>query len=205
MSKKQKILFKITIILMLLSIVGSFFIGIEIQKRKNEDTISNLKTAYENEKAEALASQNESISVGGAITYKNKSIQQNISSASNLTTLVEGLKVTGLDAILDQPGSYTIFAPDNTAFEKLTKETVTDLLKPENKEHLKNILNYHIVKGKIKLDALSDGMIIKTIDGKDLKIKIFNDKIMVNEGFVILSDSESSNGILHILDTVLLP
>lgn len=190
---------------MLLSIVSSFFIGIEIQKRKNEDTISNLKTAYENEKAEALASQNESISVGGAITYKNKSIQQNISSASNLTTLVEGLKVTGLDAILDQPGSYTIFAPDNTAFEKLTKETVTDLLKPENKEHLKNILNYHIVKGKIKLDALSDGMIIKTIDGKDLKIKIFNDKIMVNEGFVILSDSESSNGILHILDTVLLP
>lgn len=121
------------------------------------------------------------------------------------TTLVAALSAADLVATLEGTGPFTIFAPTNAAFEKLPAGTVDGLVKPENKEKLSGILTYHVVSGNVKAADLSDGQVIKTINGQDLKVSIKDGNVMINGAKVTAADLSGSNGVVHVVDSVLMP
>lgn len=135
---------------------------------------------------------------------------------NDLTTLVSSLKAADLATMLSEPGNYTVFAPSNQAFEKLTQEQRDDLMKPENKEQLKGILQYHVIEGKITSDQLADaiknnksGYKVKTVNGDELTFTMSGDQYVIKDGSgkkgqVILGNQEASNGIVYLIDTVLM-
>jgi uncharacterized surface protein with fasciclin (FAS1) repeats len=120
------------------------------------------------------------------------------------TTLVTALKAADLVDALSKDGPFTVFAPTNEAFNKLPTGTLDILLKPANKGDLANILKYHVSLGLFKADNFIDGQIIGQINGNDVKMSVKNGKIMINEATVITSIN-ASNGIVHVIDGVLLP
>ena len=121
-----------------------------------------------------------------------------------LSTLVAAVKAAGLVETLQGTGPFTIFAPTNKAFEKLPAGTVESLLKPENKSKLVAILTYHVVPGKV-LAADVKSMKAKTVNGKELDIKVSSTGVMVGKAKVIKTDLIGSNGVIHVVDTVILP
>lgn len=146
------------------------------------------------------------VEVGGAMMVPNLNIVQNAANANNVTTLVAAVKAAGLVATLSGPGPFTVFAPTNDAFNKLPSGTVSTLLKPENKAALADILEYHVVSGTYKSSDLKDGMVLTSVEGKQLKIANVNGKITINGvAMVQTADVISSNGVTHVIDTVLLP
>ncbi|MEO6729062.1 MAG: fasciclin domain-containing protein [Candidatus Dojkabacteria bacterium] len=145
------------------------------------------------------------VMVGGALMTPDKNIVENASNANNVTTVVAAVKAAGLVSTLEGAGPFTVFAPNNAAFDKLPAGTVDTLLKPENKATLTGILTYHVVSGKYKLDDLKDGMMLTTVNGKQIKISIVNGKTMVNGAGIETSDVISSNGVTFVIDTVLMP
>jgi uncharacterized surface protein with fasciclin (FAS1) repeats len=126
---------------------------------------------------------------------------------SNFTTLVAAVKAAGLVDALSGPGPLTVFAPTNDAFAKLPAGTVETLLKPENKARLVAILTYHVLAGKVMAaDALKlDGKAAKTLNGQDIAISVKDGSVLINGGKVIIPDVAASNGVIHAIDTVLLP
>ena len=122
-----------------------------------------------------------------------------------VTTLVTAIKAAGLVDTLKKPGPYTVFAPTNDAFAKLPKGTLEDLLKPENKDKLTAILTYHVHAGNGILAKDVKTMDLKTVQGKDLKIKVEGGKVWVNNAQVIKTDVVCSNGVIHWIDAVVLP
>jgi len=126
------------------------------------------------------------------------------SSASNFKTLVTAIKAAGLVKTLQGKGPFTVFAPTDEAFAKLPAGTVEDLLKPENKEKLTAILTYHVVPGRV-MAADVKTMQAKTVNGADLSIVLEDGKVTVNTAKVIKTDVAASNGVIHIIDTVLMP
>lgn len=148
----------------------------------------------------------EGVMVGGALMVQSKDIVDNAVNASNVTTLVAAVKAAGLVDTLKGPGPFTVFAPTNAAFAKLPAGTVDSLLKPENKAKLVNILTYHVVAGRYTSADLTDGMVLKTVEGKTIKINKVQGKIMVNGTAVVeTADVISSNGVTFVIDSVLLP
>ena len=155
--------------------------------------------------------------VGGAAMYASKTIVQNASAASNLTTLVAAVKAADLVETLSGPGPFTVFAPTNAAFAKLPDGTVTTLLKPENKAQLAGILTYHVVPGKITakaaLAAIKAGggkATLTTVQGEALTARVTNGKIVLTDAkggksTVTTADVMQSNGVVHVVDTVLMP
>jgi uncharacterized surface protein with fasciclin (FAS1) repeats len=133
---------------------------------------------------------------------KNDIVQTAI-SAGNFTTLVTALTEAGLVDALEGKGPFTVFAPTDEAFEKLPEGTLASLLK--DKEALKNVLLYHVVSGDITSQQITKLNDAKTLNGSDIKIKIDDGKVMVNDSQVIGADVMASNGIIHVIDTVLLP
>jgi uncharacterized surface protein with fasciclin (FAS1) repeats len=127
------------------------------------------------------------------------------SSAGTFKTLVAAVQAAGLADTLSGPGPFTVFAPTDAAFAKLPPGTVDSLLKPENLPKLKAILLYHVVAGSVKSSALSDGEVVKTVGGKSLKISIAGGVVKVNDATVTTADVVASNGVIHVIDTVLLP
>ena len=121
-----------------------------------------------------------------------------------LSTLVAAVKAAGLVDTLQGKGPFTIFAPTNKAFEKLPEGTVETLLKPENKAKLVAILTYHVVPGKV-MAADVKTMKAKTVNGKEVDIKVGLDGVMVGKAKVIKTDLIGSNGVIHVVDTVILP
>ena len=123
-----------------------------------------------------------------------------------LSTLVAAVQAGDLvEALSDESAQLTVFAPTNDAFAAI-QETVDTLLLPENKEDLQNVLQYHVVSGKVMSSDLSDGMEVTALNGDTLTITISEDgKVMVNDAEVILADVETSNGVVHVIDTVLVP
>ena len=121
-----------------------------------------------------------------------------------LSTLVAAVKAAGLVETLQGKGPFTIFAPTNKAFEKLPAGTVESLLKPENKDKLIAILTYHVVPGKV-LAADVKTMKVKTVNGKEVNIKVSPAGVMVGQAKVIKTDLIGSNGVIHVVDTVILP
>lgn len=121
-----------------------------------------------------------------------------------ISTFSSALQSVDLNDLLDRPGPYTIFAPSNDAFKKLSPETLANLLKPENKEKLKAILKSHIVPGKILASDVKETTLY-SIDGKPVVIKIVGKEVTVNGAKVTKTDIVGSNGVIHIIDTVIVP
>jgi len=126
------------------------------------------------------------------------------SGAGIFKTLCAAVTAAGLIPTLQSPGPFTVFAPTDDAFAKLPAGTVEDLLKPENKEKLVAILTYHVVPGKV-MAADVKTMKAKTVNGKELSIKVEDGNVTVDNAKVIKTDVAASNGVIHVIDTVVLP
>lgn len=121
------------------------------------------------------------------------------------TTLVTAVKAAELVDVLSNAGPFTVFAPTNAAFEKLPAGTVEGLLKPDQKAALSNILEYHVYVGVIKTDAMRDGQVLGEVNGKNITISVKDGKYMINGKATIIASVPASNGIIHVIDEVLLP
>ena len=126
------------------------------------------------------------------------------SGAGSFNTLVAAVKAAGLVETLQGKGPFTVFAPTDEAFAKLPAGTVENLLKPENKAKLVAILTYHVVPGKV-MAADVKTMKAKTVNGQELSIKVAGGKVTVDNANVIKTDVAASNGVIHVIDTVVLP
>jgi uncharacterized surface protein with fasciclin (FAS1) repeats len=126
------------------------------------------------------------------------------SSAGSFNTLVAAVKAAGLVETLQGKGPFTVFAPTDEAFAKLPAGTVESLLKPENKDKLVAILTYHVVAGKVMAADVKTGK-VKTVNGKELDVKAWSGKVTVDGAKVTAADVAASNGVIHVIDTVVLP
>jgi uncharacterized surface protein with fasciclin (FAS1) repeats len=168
--------------------------------------------------AYAQQMSDKTVMVGGAPMYPSKNIIQNAVNSKDHTTLVAAVKAAGLVDTLEGPGPFTVFAPTNAAFAKLPDGTVANLLKPENKGTLTTVLTYHVVPGRMTavslMKAVKDGggeAHLKTVAGEDLVVKQDGPgKLTVTDAKgdvanVTTADVLQSNGVIHVIDTVLLP
>jgi uncharacterized surface protein with fasciclin (FAS1) repeats len=144
------------------------------------------------------------ISLAGEQSQK-KDIVDTAVSAGNFKTLAAALKAADLVDTLKGAAPFTVFAPTDEAFAKLPAGTLEDLLKPENKEKLAAILTYHVVPAKAMAKDVSAMTSAKTVNGKVLTLKVEGGKVTVNGATVTKADIETSNGVIHVIDTVLLP
>lgn len=135
----------------------------------------------------------------------NPNVVQIAIGSKDHTTLVTAVKAAELVDALSNAGPFTVFAPTNAAFDALPKGTVEDLLKPENKEKLATILQYHVYVGVLKTETMQDGQSLGMVDGGNVKITKRDGKIMVNDNAEIVSSIPASNGIIHVVNAVLLP
>src|SRR5580765_478191 len=142
---------------------------------------------------------------GNALAAEKKDIVDTAVAAGNFKTLAAALQAGGLVETLKGPGPFTVFAPTDEAFAKLPAGTVEELLKPENKEKLVAILTYHVVPAKAMAKDVAGMSSAKTVNGKELKLKVDGGKVMINDAVVTTADIETSNGVIHVIDTVLLP
>jgi uncharacterized surface protein with fasciclin (FAS1) repeats len=166
----------------------------------------------------AQSMSEKTVTVGGAPMYPSKNIVQNAVNSKDHTTLVAAVKAAGLVDTLSGPGPFTVFAPTNAAFAKLPAGTVDNLLKPENKPTLVKVLTYHVVPGRMTaanlMKAVKDGegeAHLKTVAGEDLTVKQAGPgKLTVTDAkgdvaMVTIADVLQSNGVIHVIDTVMLP
>ena len=121
------------------------------------------------------------------------------------TTLVSALKQADLVDVLANPGPFTVFAPTNEAFNKLPKGTLDDLMKPERKTDLQNILQYHVTTSALKADYFKDGQTLGMVNGDNITVSVKDGKIVLNNSATIVASVQASNGMVHIVDAVLLP
>ena len=141
-----------------------------------------------------------------AVGAKAADIVDTAVSAGQFQTLVAAVKAAGLVDTLKGDGPYTVFAPTDEAFAKLPAGTVEDLLKPENKDQLVAILTYHVVSGKVmSSDIAGKKTEAMTVQGSELTIDAMKGGVMVDEANVIQADIETSNGVIHVIDTVVIP
>ncbi|MEO8733882.1 MAG: fasciclin domain-containing protein [Flavobacteriales bacterium] len=167
--------------------------------------------------AQGKMGNEKSVMVGGAEMYPSKNIIQNAMNSKDHTTLVAAVKAAGLVETLEGKGPFTVFAPTNAAFDKLPAGTVDNLLKPENKAKLAGILTYHVIAGKFDSKAImaaikkNGGKVsMKTVEGGSLTFKMNGKNLEVydeNGGHatVTTADVYQSNGVIHVVDSVLLP
>jgi uncharacterized surface protein with fasciclin (FAS1) repeats len=119
--------------------------------------------------------------------------------------LVAAVKQAGLVDALSNAGPFTVFAPTNAAFEKLPKGTVEDLMKPENKEKLQDILQYHVFVANLSTDLMQDGQTLNQVNGGNITISKKDGKVTINNTANVVASIPASNGVIHVLDGVLLP
>ena len=125
--------------------------------------------------------------------------------AGSFNTLVAAVQAAELVETLKSKGPFTVFAPTDEAFSQLDKETLESLLKPENKDQLVAILTYHVVAGKVMSTDITDNMQPSTVNGSTINIKLSNGKVMINDATVITADVDTDNGVIHVIDKVLIP
>lgn len=135
-----------------------------------------------------------------------KDIVDNAVATESVSTLVVAVKAAGLVDTLKSAGPFTVFAPTNAAFAALASGTVDTLLKAENKAQLTSVLTYHVVAGKYNAKDLTDGLVLKTVEGKNLTFSVVNNVLLINGIVTVeLPNVESSNGVIHIINSVLMP
>jgi len=122
-----------------------------------------------------------------------------------LATLVKAVTAADLASTLQGAGPFTVFAPTNRAFAALPKRTLKQLLAPAGKEQLTSILTYHVVEGAVMSSDLRDGQMVTTLQGEQLEVSIDGDQVRVGDATVVQPDVEASNGVVHVIDTVLQP
>jgi uncharacterized surface protein with fasciclin (FAS1) repeats len=159
----------------------------------------------------------QTVTVGGSPMYPSKNIIQNAVNSKDHTTLVAAVKAAGLVETLQGPGPFTVFAPTNAAFAKLPKGTVESLLKPEMKEHLAAVLTYHVLPGRFAIKDLWDASTkakgkvkMKTVEGEELTFEFKGQQLTIwdakgNAAKVTIQNVFQSNGVIHVIDSVLLP
>lgn len=164
-----------------------------------------------------MKDKEKTVTVGGAPMYGSKNIVQNAVNSKDHTTLVAAVKAAGLVDTLQSAGPFTVFAPTNDAFAKLPAGTVDTLLKPENKKTLTNVLTYHVVSGRLtakdlieKIKAGNGKAMLKTVEGADLTFAEKDGKLWIwdakgDSAQVTIRNVMQSNGVIHVIDTVLLP
>ena len=157
-----------------------------------------------------VSAEEKTVMVGGAAMFPSKNIVQNAVNSKDHTTLVAAVKAAGLVETLEGKGPFTVFAPTNAAFGKLPAGTVDTLVKPENKAMLTKILTYHVIPGKLEARDLSDGKKLRTVEGEELTVKKAEGKVMIVDAkggmaSVTISNVNQSNGVIHVIDTVLMP
>jgi uncharacterized surface protein with fasciclin (FAS1) repeats len=158
---------------------------------------------------------NDTKMVGGAAMYPTKDIIDNAVNSKDHTTLVAAVKAAGLVETLKGKGPFTVFAPVNAAFAALPAGTVDTLLKPENKSALTAVLTYHVVPGRLDAKALmaqgkGGKVTLKTVNGQDLTVEITGNTVMLwdakgGSARVTIADVYQSNGVIHAIDTVVMP
>jgi uncharacterized surface protein with fasciclin (FAS1) repeats len=139
-----------------------------------------------------------------AVPVRAADIVDTAVGAGSFNTLVAAVQAAGLVDTLKGEGPFTVFAPTDDAFAALPAGTVDDLLKPENKDKLVAILTYHVVPGKVMSSDLTDDMMAKTVQGSEIKVDLDNG-VMINEAHVVKADIVADNGVIHVIDKVILP
>ncbi len=164
-----------------------------------------------------FAQKEKTVMVGGAAMYPSKNIVENAVNSKDHTTLVAAVKAAGLVETLQSAGPFTVFAPTNAAFGKLPAGTVETLVKPENKATLTAILTYHVVAGKLsaadivaKIKAGNGTATMTTVQGGTLKASLKGKNVVLTDekggmSTVTIADVNQSNGVIHVIDTVVLP
>ena len=167
--------------------------------------------------AQTMAKKEKTVMVGGAAMYPTKNIVENAVNSKDHTTLVAAVKAAGLVETLSSKGPFTVFAPTNEAFAKLPAGTVETLVMPENKAMLTKILTYHVLPGKISGKDLMTWIkknngkyMAKTVQGEELTFWMKGQKLYVtdaknNSAQITIADVNQSNGVIHVIDTVLMP
>jgi uncharacterized surface protein with fasciclin (FAS1) repeats len=122
----------------------------------------------------------------------------------DLSTLVDAVTAAELAETLQGEGPYTVFAPTNAAFDAVGEEQLQELLQPENREQLSDILTYHVVEGEMKAADLESGM-IETVNGEQLEVQVDGDSVRVGDATVTQPDVDAANGVVHVIDGVLMP
>ena len=166
---------------------------------------------------QAKMSTSKTVMVGGAPMYPTKNIIENAVNSKDHTTLVAAVKAAGLVETLSGPGPFTVFAPTNAAFAKLPAGTVETLVKPENKGTLTTILTYHVVAGKMNAKDIAAAIkagkgkaVLTTVQGGKLTASMMGQTLMLTDAkggmsHVTIGDVNQSNGVIHVVDAVLMP
>jgi uncharacterized surface protein with fasciclin (FAS1) repeats len=184
--------------------IGGYASG-AMMNTKSSDATTTTKTTTVNK---------EGVVVGGALMVRDKDIVDNAVQANNVTTLVAAVKAASLVGTLKSEGPFTVFAPDNAAFAKLPAGTVDNLLKPENLKTLQKVLTYHVVSGTYTSAALKvmaeKGQTLTSVEGEILTPSLENGKVVIKDAnggtsTVETADVISSNGVTHVIDSVLMP
>lgn len=201
----------VLLVVVVLAVVG--FAGYKVMNSQ-EDTASNATTSDTASKPDAASADSDGVTVGGAKMVRSKDIVDNAVNAKNVTTVVAAVQAAGLVDTLKSEGPFTVFAPNNGAFEALPEGTVDTLLKPENKATLTGILTYHVVPGTYTTAALnvmaSKGETLKTVQGGTLSFVKEDGELKVvdakgGKASVETADVISSNGVTHVIKSVLMP
>lgn len=137
-------------------------------------------------------------------SLSQKNVVQVAIGSKDHSTLVSAIQAADLVDALSNAGPFTVFAPTNAAFDKLPAGTLDNLLKPESKDDLANILQYHVSLGVFKVEDFTDGQVIGQVNGNDVKMSVKDGKVMIN-GANIVASVPASNGIIHVIDGVILP
>ncbi|MDP3746825.1 MAG: fasciclin domain-containing protein [Phenylobacterium sp.] len=163
------------------------------------------------------AGKEKTVMVGGAAMYPSKNIVENAVNSKDHTTLVTAIQAAGLVDTLASPGPFTVFAPTNAAFAKLPAGTVETLVKPESKATLTKVLTYHVAPGRLSgadlaamVKAGGGKAMLKTVQGENLTVMAMGGGLMIHDARggtskVTIADVNQSNGVIHVVDTVLMP
>lgn len=162
-----------------------------------------------NVKADQPATASESVLGGGQGSVQDdesaKDIVKIAVGSADHTTLVAAIKQADLVNSLSNAGPFTVFAPTNAAFDKIPKETLINLMKDENKGQLQNILQYHVYIGSLKTDMMHDGQTLNQVNGGNIMLTKKDGKLMINNSATVIASIPATNGIIHVIDAVLLP
>ena len=162
-----------------------------------------------NTKTDQTADDSETIVEGGQGSVKDdvsaKDVVKIAAGSKDHTTLVAAIKQAELVDALSNAGPFTVFAPTNAAFDKLPKETLESLMKDEKKAQLQDILQYHVYVGSLKIDWMEDGQTLNQVNGGNISISKKDGKVMINNSATIIASIPAANGIIHVIDGVLLP
>ena len=182
----------------------------KMKLKAKTDAGDRLKATTKPRKGEKGMAMGKGVMVGGAMMTPDKDIVDNAVNSSDHTTLVAAVKAAGLVETLKSAGPFTVFAPTNAAFDKLPAGTVDKLVQPDMKDKLTTILTYHVVPGRLMAADLKDGQTLTTVEGENLTVSKKGKKVMLTDAkggtaTVTIPNIIDSNGVTHVIDTVLMP